>query len=165
MKILVFILASLGLINITNAQGNMVPCTRLGRMIDCISVPLESHENDAQAKSFVPPHDDKARIYITRPYTIEPTTKIMIFMDAKPIGELAPLTYYLLDVTPGKHVLQFRTNHDVQIDLNLGAGKNYFIEQEVRLFLNTRTWKWKRVEKSAGQIGVMKSRRAKTSLQ
>src|SRR5437016_6313028 len=83
------------------AQDAVVPCRRFGRQIDCVAVPLAMPAEDAQAKQFGAPASTMSKIYLARPSTMGPKQKSDIFLDGKWIGSLAPMTYLVIETSPG----------------------------------------------------------------
>jgi hypothetical protein len=147
------------------AQESTTPCRHLGRTVECVTVPLESDERDAQAKQFAAPPERRASVYLVRYYTIEPKVKTRISIDGQPAGEIAPRTYMLFDLPTGQHTLNARTDHEFAIELDLESGKTYFVEHQLTLYLNKVTGKLKLLDAPDGKKKVMQSRRALSVLQ
>ncbi len=68
----------------------------------CASVPMDSLQNDEDAKQFAVPAIG-ARIYIYRDENFGSAIKVPVSVDGKVIGQSAPKTYFVSDVDPGKH--------------------------------------------------------------
>lgn len=134
-------------------------CGPPARHAQCVTVPMASRSDDALAKQFVPAPHDKARLYIVRPYTIEPTIKTEVAMDGNAIAELAPRTYLLLDVDPGERRLQMRTNALSTATMEFSAGQTYFIAHDLTLFFNAVVATIKVIDSSTGQRLVRSSQR------
>lgn len=81
----------------------------------CATVPMESKELDAAAKTFSVPASDKAGLYIFRDSTFGGLVKKLVSLDGKPLGQSAPMTYFYKDIAPGKHTIttesEFGDNH------------------------------------------------------
>lgn len=134
-------------------------CGPPARQAQCVTVPMASRSDDALAKQFAPAPHDKARLYIVRPYTIEPTIKTELAMDGNAVAELAPRTYLVLDVDPGGHRLQMRTNALSDATMEFSAGQTYFIAHDLTLFFNTVVATIKVIDPATGQRLVRSSQR------
>jgi hypothetical protein len=146
------------------ANESFVPCSRLGRWRECITVPLASADQDAAAKEFRPPPSDRSKIYIVRSNTIEPKTRSAIFLDDEPVTSLAPMTYIVLEASPGMHRLKARTDHDFEITIDLAPGKTYYVQHHLSLLFNTMTGALKVIDEKEGHSQVVKSKLAKTGM-
>jgi hypothetical protein len=142
------------------AEDTFVPCMRLGRIKKCIAVPLTDSRDDQAAKTFQPPTNGKSRIYIIRPYTLEPREKTELFLDGQFVAHMAPLTYVVLDVSPGQHHIKVRTGDDAEIQLNVRSAELYYITYRLNLLFNTVRGEMTVLDEKAGQSEVLKSKRA-----
>lgn len=100
----------------------------------CAHVPLATPEADAQAKRFQPP-DGKALIYVFRDSLVAAPTLFPVYADQERVGDLAPWTYYVLEVEPGPHLLAFPFQFGaVTLRLRVEAGRRYFVRQWLERF-------------------------------
>jgi hypothetical protein len=142
-------------------QEGFVPCRRLGRMSECITVPLADPSADREAKQFIVPPDGKARVYLVRPYTQEPRRRTDVFLDGKCVAELAPLTYVVLDVLPGKHRLKVKTYDDTAtLDIDVNENNIYYVQHQFDLLFNTISARLKVVQEGDAQPRILASKRA-----
>lgn len=135
-------------------------CGPPARHAQCVTVIMASRGDDALAKQFAPAPHDNARLYIVRPYTIEPTIKTEVAMDGNAVAELAPRTYLMLDIAPGEHRLQMRTNALSNATMRFSAGQTYFIAHDLTLFFTTIVATIKVIDPATGQQLVRSSHRA-----
>jgi hypothetical protein len=98
----------------------------------CASVPMASAEKDVAAKTFVP-KPGKASVYVYRNETFGAAIKMAVVLDGKLVGDTASKTYFLLEITPGKHELVSKGENDSVLPLDVQAGNNYFVWQEIKM--------------------------------
>ncbi|HSB96652.1 MAG TPA: DUF2846 domain-containing protein [Spongiibacteraceae bacterium] len=100
----------------------------------CATVPMAPHERDARLKSFTAPAADKSGIYIYRDTFGGQALKKDLYIDGQRIGETANKVYFYQEIAPGAHKIatesEFSNN---EIDLQTEGGKNYFVEQYIKL--------------------------------
>ncbi len=96
-------------------------------LVGCANVPLAPVNEDTRAKEFTP-DPSKASIYIFRDEGfIGAARTISVLIDGVTVGSTAPKTYFLIQVTPGKHKLASTEGKFYSLDLNVEAGKLYFV--------------------------------------
>jgi len=98
----------------------------------CASVHMASVEHDAQAKSFAV-KSDKANIYLFRNESMGAAVKMDVVLDGKPVGQTVAKSYMKFEVKPGQHTLISKAESDDVLNVNVDAGKNYFVWQEVKM--------------------------------
>lgn len=142
-------------------QEGFVPCRRLGRMSQCITVPLANLSVDKESKQFIAPSNGRARLYLVRPYTQEPRRRTDVFLDGKRVAELAPLTYVVLDVLPGKHQLKVQAyDETATLDLDVNENNIYYVQHQFDLLFNTISARLKVVQEGDVQPRILASQRA-----
>ena len=99
----------------------------------CASVPMASADADAKAKTFVAPSSGQANIYVYRNETFGAAIKMPLLLDNQSIGDTGPHTYAFRQVAPGKHTIVSKTENDATVELNVQAGNNYYVWQEVKM--------------------------------
>jgi hypothetical protein len=83
---------------------------------------------DAEGKRFSPP-PGKANLYVTRTTFLAGAVLFQVHLDGRLAGSIAPNTYLLLDVDPGKHqVLVTTPESQNAVTVNVNAGDNHFFE-------------------------------------
>lgn len=101
----------------------------IGGCVSAPTVPMASASSDAEAKQFMPPAG-KANLYVARSNDSSGGTSVIdISVDGKLLGPVAPGTFYMASVDPGKHSLSAKAgmySSDVAVDA--AAGSNYFFE-------------------------------------
>ncbi|MFQ3219783.1 MAG: hypothetical protein ACI8R9_001623 [Paraglaciecola sp.] len=101
----------------------------------CASVPMESIEESNKAKQFNPPSNGNSGLYIYRDSFVGQALKKDIWVDEKCIGETSPDMFFYEEVTGDKeHKISTESEFSPN-DLIIKAetGKNYFIEQYIKL--------------------------------
>jgi hypothetical protein len=98
----------------------------------CASVPMAPADADKAAKQFAT-SPDKGNVYIYRNESMGAAIKMGIYVNEKPIGQTAAKTYLLIPLAPGVHKIRGHAENDSFVDLDVKAGKNYFIWQEVKM--------------------------------
>jgi len=100
----------------------------------CASVPMASLEKDAALKQFTPPAKDKSGLYVYRNQFGGQALKKTLKLDGKVIGETANKVYFYQEITPGSHKLATESEFsDNAITLVTEGGKNYFVEQYIKM--------------------------------
>jgi uncharacterized protein YlaN (UPF0358 family) len=101
----------------------------------CASVPMESEEVSAKAKSFSPPTDENAGLYIYRSSGVGTALKKDIWIDNKCIGESAPNVFFYEEVKGNaEHKISTESEFSPNdLLLKTESGKNYFIKQYIKL--------------------------------
>lgn len=119
----------------------------------CASVPKASPEQDARAKTFAVAAG-KANIYLYRNESMGGAVKMDVALDGKPMGQTAAQTYFMFEVTPGKHTITSKAENEVMQEVIAEAGKNYFIWQEVKMGVMYARNKLNVVDEATGRAGV-----------
>ena len=101
----------------------------VGGCVTAPSVPMASPASDADAKQFLPPAG-KANLYIARSNGSSGGSSLFdISVDGKLLGQIAPGTFYLAAVDPGKHELSAKSGmYSTSVAVDAAAGNNYFYE-------------------------------------
>lgn len=150
------------LVTAGTAQANdLVPCRWLGKPSQCVSVPLESADADAQAKAFSPPPPDVARVYLVRQRTTDPRRVTPVDVGAAHAGDLAPMTYLVLDLPPGEHPFTGQADGPFGRRLRLDGGQTYFAELRLTQWLNTMYGAIEPMPEADGRRAVVASRLAR----
>jgi hypothetical protein len=98
------------------------------------SVPMASKEQDAAAKQFSPPPKNKAGLYMYRNLLKGQALKKRLLLDGVVIGATANKTFFYREIMPGKHTLATESEFgDNSITLQTDAGKNYFVQQYIKM--------------------------------
>lgn len=100
------------------------------------SVPMASKEQDNALKAFSKPAADKAGLYIYRTTGVGGLLKKKVFLDGVLLGETAPNIYFYREITPGEHQISTESEFgDNTITFQAESGKNYFVEQYIKMGL------------------------------
>ncbi|MDB5802648.1 MAG: hypothetical protein JWL63_3587 [Rhodocyclales bacterium] len=122
----------------------------------CASVAMAPAEQDTKAKSFAT-SPDKANVYIYRNETMGAAVKLQVSVDGKLIGSTASKSYFFVQLAPGKHTIMSQEDSDKTLDINVVAGKNYFVWQEVKMGMWSPGSKLNLVDDATGKAGVAES--------
>lgn len=100
----------------------------------CASVPMGTPEQDAALKQFNPPPANKAGLYIYRNTFAGQALKKTVTLDGTVVGETANKIFFYKEIAPGKHNLSTESEFgDNSLVLDAIAGKNYFVEQYIKI--------------------------------
>ncbi len=130
--------------------------TAFALLTGCASVPMASKDQDAALKSFASPPQDKSGVYIYRDSVMGSALKKRVSIDGVSLGESAPHVYFYKQVAPGNHKLSTESEFgDNEIDLNTEGGKNYFVEQYIKMGVFVGGSNLKVVTEEAGKQAVL----------
>jgi hypothetical protein len=128
----------------------------------CASIPFASGEEDKKAKSFTV-DAGKSNIYV---YQIESDegANVRVTLNGREAGKLGPRTFFMWSVDPGRHVIGSVIEDTTKLTIETGAGKNYFIWQDIergstfggRIKISLEL---KEVSFEEGSMGVKESKR------
>ncbi len=120
----------------------------------CVQLPPTPQ--DLQAKKFetLP---DQAVIYVVRDYPDFADAGATINLGDTGVITTYPGTYYRWEVPPGAHCISGYAGDSGTITLNTEAGKLYFVQQRVSLFMQFLQSQFYRVAEPAGQAIVRRS--------
>jgi hypothetical protein len=122
----------------------------------CASVPMESTERSNSLKSFNPPQDGNAALYIYRSGVLGGALKKDVWLDGKCVGETAPDIFFYEEVEGGKpHKVSTESEFSPNdMDIYAEAGKTYFIEQYLKMGLFVGGADLKLVDETTGKAAV-----------
>lgn len=128
----------------------------------CASVPMAPKEQDQKLKEFTQPSADMSGIYIYRNSFVGQALKKNVYIDDTLIGESANKVYFYKEVPKGTHKLSTESefsNND--IELKTDGGKNYFVEQFIKMGAFVGGAALKVVSEEEGKKGVLSTNLAK----
>ena len=118
---------------------------------------------DQKAKSFEN-SSNKATLYIYRNENFGAAISMEVLVNNKSIGQTAAKTYFKYDVTPGHYQIQSKAENTSILDLDVLAGKSYFVWQEVKMgFIYARN-KLQLTDEIKGKAGVLESKLINTPI-
>jgi hypothetical protein len=119
----------------------------------CASVQMASPEMDSAAKSYaVKP--GTGNIYVYRNEIFGAALTLPVELDGKAVGATASKTYLLLPVAPGKHTLGSKGETGSTLVVDVAAGRNYFVWQEVKMGMLSGGSALHLVDEAKGKEGV-----------
>lgn len=106
-------------------------------LVGCSSVPMQSKEATEKAKLVTEPSKGKAGVYVYRSGYFGGALKKDIWIDGKCIGESAPNSFFYEEVEGNKeHKISTESEFSPNdLIVYMEAGKNYFIEQFIKMGL------------------------------
>lgn len=123
------------------------------------AVPMAAFDKDADAKSFtVAP--GKANLYVYRNEMLGGGIRMPVELNGKPAGTTGPNTYLAYELDPGRHTLVSRAENESRLELELNAGKNYYVWQEVKIGFIIYRNKLQLMPEGLGKVGVMETKLA-----
>lgn len=123
----------------------------------CASVPMASLDKDAKAKDYST-DPSKASLFIYRNETFGAAIPVTVSVNGKTLGQTAAMTYFRLNLSPGKYTINSHAENVSMLDLILEAGKNYFVWQEIKMGMWSAGSKLQQVGESIGRAGVSESK-------
>ncbi len=128
-------------------------------LVGCASVPMESMEDDARAKTFAP-EPDRASLYIYRNETFGAAVPMNLSINGRIIGQSASKTYFFFRLQPGTYSVESTAENVAQLSLDMAPGKNYFVWQEVKIGMWMARSQLHHVDEAVGRAGVLESKMA-----
>jgi hypothetical protein len=107
-------------------------CAAVG-ISGCASVPMAAADQDAKAKAFAQPTTGESNLYIYRNETFGAAIKMPLLLDGTSVGDTGPHTYVFKTISAGDHIITSKGEKDTTLEVNAGAGKTYFVWQEMKM--------------------------------
>jgi len=123
----------------------------------CASVPLADQAADAEAKKFTVPMD-KASVYVFRNESFGGAIKMPVTLNDRMMGDTGPKTYFHWLLDPGSYKIASHTENTPELVVDVEAGKDYYVWQEVKMGLWTARSLLHKVDNTNGRKGVGESR-------
>ena len=122
----------------------------------CASVPMESLKGSNDAKQFALPSNGMSGLYIYRSSFLGKVYKKDIWVDDKCIGESANDVFFYVEV-PGNREHRISTESVFSpnnLIIKTEAGKNYFVEQYIKLGVSIKPAELELVNNKKGMSAV-----------
>ena len=130
----------------------------------CATVPMAPAEEDEARKEFAQPATGMAGLYVFRNSNFGGALKKSIYIDGEFIGESAPMTYFYHSIEPGSRKISTESEFsDNDLELSVEAGKNYFVQQYIKLGLFVGGAGLELVSEEAGTKGVLECKLAQST--
>lgn len=132
--------------------------------VGCATVPMASKDDSAKFKSFNPPSEGNAGIYIYRGMGPGTALKKDIWIDEKCIGESAPNVFFYQEVLGNKdHKISTESEFSPNdLLVKTEAGKNYFVEQYIKMGVFVGGANLQLVSDEVGKTAISKLEMAQT---
>ena len=157
---LTMLLTLLAAINSKASAGNACMTANASSKSACATVPLASVTQDAAGKEFTPAPDGKARLYIVRESIGVRHQIVEIRLNGQRAADIAPYTYVALDIVPGKYRLGASAANNAELDIDVEAGKLYYVEADLSLMLIAVSANLQLLDEKEGQEAVLQTERA-----
>ena len=119
----------------------------------CASVNMAPEAADTAAKTYaVKP--GMVNIYVYRNEILGAAITLPVELNGKAVGATASKTYLLLPVAPGKHTLTSKGESGSTLAVDVAAGRNYFVWQEVKMGMLSGGSALHLVDEAKGKAGV-----------
>jgi len=124
----------------------------------CATVPMESVELSKQAKSFKPPSEGQAGLYIFRAGGPGGSLKKDLWVDGKCLGESAPNVFFFTEVAGDQeHTISTESEFSPNdLKIKTERNKNYFVEQYMKMGLFVGGANVKLVSEEVGKDKIQK---------
>jgi len=86
-----------------------------------------------EERVYAEPTEDTAVVYVVRPASLGKAVKSWTFVGQEPIGANKGKHYTFATVEPGKHLFWARAENTSAIELDIEAGKTYYLKQKVKM--------------------------------
>lgn len=129
----------------------------IASLAGCASVPMSSLDKDATAKNFST-QPDKASLFIYRNENFGAAVPVTVSVNGKTLGQTAAMTYFHLNIVPGKYTISSHTEDVSLLGLDVDASKNYFVWQEIKMGMWSARSKLQQVDEIKGRAGVTESK-------
>jgi Protein of unknown function (DUF2846) len=144
--------------------SRLVAVTALAAVVlasGCASVDMASTEADTAAKTYAL-KPGTANIYVYRNEQMGAAIKMPVALNGKLVGDTGAKTYLLLQVPAGSHTIISKTENDSTLKLDVQAGRNYFVWQEVKMGMMQARSLLQVVDEATGKAGVAECKLAQT---
>jgi hypothetical protein len=121
----------------------------------CASTSKASGDKSAEAKSFSA-HNDKGTVYLYRTgRAVGAAGQLSVKVNSTDAGGTGPGTFFKWDLKPGTYTFSSSTDESsAVIELDVKAGKVYFIRQDARMGVSSGRVTMKKVDSKKGEEEV-----------
>ncbi len=128
----------------------------------CVAqVPMATPSADIEGKTFSPAPPGHGALYVYRSSLFAPAVATVISVDERPLGALAPHTWYRVDLYPGDHIVRCSggENSDLR-KVRLPADETRFVEVHMRMGFAAPRCSVSEVAADDGRPAILEGRRA-----
>jgi hypothetical protein len=125
----------------------------------CASAPAGHEKQEAALKTFEP-KSEAAGLYVVRSESAAAFLSMVVEVDGKPMAKTSSQSFAYLELAPGKHVITSKAENVDSLELNVEAGKLYYVLQETKPGNFYVRSKLRLVDEAEGQQGVKVSKLA-----
>lgn len=120
--------------SILRTRTRLLTCCVLASLAGCASAPLASPEEDAASKTFAPPPEGKAGLYVFRNHWLGHALIKTVYLDGQPIGDTGNKMFLHRFVEPGPHKLSSESEFgNDDLEWTAVAGENHFFRQYIKM--------------------------------
>lgn len=119
------------------------------------TVELAAPDEDLAAKSFTPA-EGMANIYVTRKDQFTGSAVLFqLVVDQTVVGGIAPGTYHLVSVEPGRHTISVTTAENQSVEeIEAEAGRSYFFEVKPKMGWMAARAEVKPLSEAEGRVAI-----------
>ncbi len=126
----------------------------------CASVPLDSAQEDARGKQFIPPPPDRGSLYVYRQGPMGAPVSIGVILAGRPETKLAQDTFVWLEPAPGTIDIRCAgTDGSADTVVSVGPGETRFVEVAYRPGLMGSRCAVREVPEAEGRTAVLAGKR------
>ena len=122
----------------------------LAVLFGCASEP----ESPDAARNAYAPQGGTAMVYIFRSEELGPGDKMEVAVDGQQLGRTGPRTFLVAEIPPGVHRFTSKAENTDELELEVMAGKVYYVWQEVRMGFFTSRSRLSVVGAEEGRKGI-----------
>ena len=113
-------------------------------------------DKDKENKVFLEPTDETAVLYVVRKSSMGAAIKFWMFDDTELLGVTRGKGYFVVQLTPGTHRLWAKAENFDVLDLEVEAGKTYYLQQKVKMGFGKARVGLQPLDESDGQKLIQK---------
>jgi hypothetical protein len=125
----------------------------------CASTPPGLDKKEAELKAFSA-KTETAGVYIIRSETAASLMNMQVEVDGKPVAKIAAQSFIYTELAPGKHAITSKAENADTLEINVEAGKLYYVMQDTKPGNFYVRVKQRLAEETEGQEGVKLSKLA-----
>jgi len=116
-----------------------------------IAVAGDYLDKNKKQREYAEPNEDAAIIYVVRNSSVGLAIKFWAFADDDFLGVSRGKSYFFAEVPPGRHTFWSKAENVSALDLEVKAGRTYFLKQGVRIGLGKARVKLVQIDEAEGR--------------
>lgn len=127
----------------------------------CASVPMESPADSAAGKTFAPPRQGMASLYVYRTGIFAGAYSIAVTLGQRNLGALASDTWFLIELEPGEYDVRCNAENSASAIVRIGPGETRFVDVSPAFGVMAPRCSVVETNAQQGQQGVLAGNRAR----